>query len=681
MNLLRTSISTFLPLLCIPVVRSQTPPQSTFFSTAVEEAYSTYQAPGSGDLWPTCWADDDNVYTASGDGTAFYGGNATHALAVSRLAGMPPNLVGTSLARNVGTDWNGSGYTVKPTGILCRNGSLYLAFQNLDAVSFSSAPAASIARSDDHGSTWTWDTKTPMFGGTSKNQQQPLFTTIFFLDFGKNSAYALDSYVYAYGLDNNWRSQTALYLARVPASSVQTRSTWQFYSGMDSSGTPQWSSNIGQKTAVLTDTRLVYPVMSGTDCPSQQAVIAQGGVVYDAPLQRYLFTSWSCATHEIYEAPEPWGPWKHLLSQDFGPLRLTQNRGQYGTSVPSKYISADGKTLMLQSNVCCGGNSYTFSLRRLYLELPQAAYATNTQSNVNLALAPGTRAISKSTHFGSLCSLNCGDQLNSGVLNKSEDDFDEEVKPYDWWGYMWPGPYNLDEVVYQTGSMFSDGGWFQRNLQVQVYQNGTWVTVAGTVTATPAYPYSNAVQAQQTFTFDFSPTWGNGVRILGTPGGASYFTSIGQLGVYYGGRNLVQDPGFENQGSSMISSPWKGQGTGTQRIDVASGTAHTGMNDGYISNTGLGFNAVTQTLSVQPNTIYTLTGWVQNNFTGTIGSFGIFGADGTTVVGQTSFGAASTYAPLTVSFNSRNNSTVTVFAGFTGQNTPLWMRVDDVSLR
>ena len=103
MYLLRTSLSTFLTLPCVPAIRAQTPPQSTFFSTAAEEAYSTYQIPGSGDLWPTCWADDDNVYTASGDGTAFYGGNATHALAVSRLAGMPPNLVGTSLARNVGT--------------------------------------------------------------------------------------------------------------------------------------------------------------------------------------------------------------------------------------------------------------------------------------------------------------------------------------------------------------------------------------------------------------------------------------------------------------------------------------------------------------------------------------------------------------------------------------------------
>ena len=161
----------------------------------------------------------------------------------------------------------------------------------------------------------------------------------------------------------------------------------------------------------------------------------------------------------------------YVLSNDFGPLRGLHNRGQYGTSIPSKFISADGKTLMLQSNVCCGGDSYTFSLRKLNLELPLAAYPTNVSSNANLALAPGTRAISKSTRFGSLCGRDCSDQLNSGVLNISEDDYDEETKQTGWWGYKWPQPYTFDEVVYQTGGIFTDGGWFAANLQVQVLQN------------------------------------------------------------------------------------------------------------------------------------------------------------------------------------------------------------------
>ena len=436
---------------CAARAVAQTPPQTTFFSTAAEEAYSTYQIPGgNGDLWPTCWADDDNLYTASGDGTAFYRGGQSHPLVVSRISGLPPKLTGTSLTASVGTNWIGTGYSPKPTGMLCINSALYLAFQNLNESNFNSAPAASIAKSTDYGSTWTWDTSGPMFGGAGK---APLFTTIFFLDYGKGSINAIDQYVYAYGLDNNWREQQQLYLGRVLAGSVQTRAAWQFYTGTDANGVPHWTSDITQKQPVLTDTRRLYPVMFGTDCPAQNSVLAQGGVVYDAPLKRYLFSSWSCATHEIYEAPQPWGPWSHVLSNDFGPLRGTANRGQYGTSIPSKFISADGKTLMLQSNVCCSGNSYTFSLRKLYLELPLATYATNPVSNANLALAAGTRAISKSTHYGTLCGLNCFDQISSGPLNKSEDDYDEESKQTDSWGYLWPQPYTFDEVVYQTGGI------------------------------------------------------------------------------------------------------------------------------------------------------------------------------------------------------------------------------------
>jgi hypothetical protein len=522
-------------LLSSPQSQAQTitPPASKFFSTSAEESFSTHQLKGNGDLWPSCWAADDNLYTANGDGTAFTGSTFSD-MAVSKISGEPGQLSGTTLATNVGTNWSGSNYTRKPTGMLCTGGAIYLAFQNLNEVTFNDAPAASIAKSVDNGVTWTWDATAPMFGtptnAASANAYK--FTTIFFLDYGKDAGNAIDNYVYAYGLDNNWRDQEAMYLARVPAKEVQKRTAWEFYAGSDDNGSPAWTTNITKKQPVLTDERLLYPVMFGIDCPPQDQVIAQGGVTYDAPLKRYLFASWSCSTHELYEAPQPWGPWKHFASNDFGPLRLKHNRGQYGTSIPSKFISADGKNLYLQSNVCCDGNSYTFSLRKLYLEPDTSASPSNGPSSNNLAMASGTRAISKSTHYGSLCGRNCSDQLNSGVTNASEDDFDEEVKTADWWGYIWPKPHHLNEVVYQTGEMFPDGGWYAAKLKVQVRQNFKWVDVAG-ATISPAYPYTDAAGAYTTYTFDFPETWGDGVRITGRPGGTSYFTSISQLGVFY----------------------------------------------------------------------------------------------------------------------------------------------------
>ena len=671
--------------LLISVVSAQaqtTPPQSTFFSTSAEESYSTYQLPGDGDLWPMCWADDDNLYTANGDGTAFAGGSSRFDLAVSRLTGAPPSMTGTTINTNVGTNYSGNGYNRKPTGMLCINGTLYLAFQNLNLSTFNDAPTASIAMSTNHGTSWTWDTNTPMFGAPG-NANSPLaykFTTIFFLDFGKNSANAIDGYVYAYGLDNNWRSQTAMYLARVPSNAVMTRSSWQFYSGSNANGTPMWSSDITQKTSVLTDQRLLYPTMFGTDCPANQPVVAQGGVTYDAPLHRYLFTSWSCTTHELYEAPQPWGPWSHVSSIDFGPLRLTQNRGQYGTSIPSKFISPDGKAMYLQSNVCCGGDSYTVSLRKMYLQTYAAASPTNHPDATNLALSAGTTAISKSTHFGSLCGLNCADQLNSGALNKSEDDFDEETKTIDWWGYTWPQPYNINSVVYQTGNVFPDGGWYSSNLHVQVRQNFHWIDVAN-ATITPAYPYSNAAGAQTVYTFNLPNTYGDGVRITGTPGGSSHFTSITQLGVYYGDGNLVSDPGFELQATNTVSPPWGIEGPDPHGIDRGAGFAHTGSNNAWLRNSTDNWNSITQAISVKPNTNYTLTGWVQNNFSTTQGYFGVRASDGVTVVKETSFGPAANYTLLTVAFNSGSNSTMKIYAGFYAQNVDHFFRLDDVAVR
>ncbi len=42
---------------------------------------------GNGDLWPSCWASDGNLYAANGDGTNFNG--PFNALAIGKIAGMP----------------------------------------------------------------------------------------------------------------------------------------------------------------------------------------------------------------------------------------------------------------------------------------------------------------------------------------------------------------------------------------------------------------------------------------------------------------------------------------------------------------------------------------------------------------------------------------------------------------
>jgi hypothetical protein len=138
----------------------------------------------------------------------------------------------------------------------CVNGDLYLAVQDL-AHDFDDAPAATITRSTDKGRTWTWDHDRPMFGG--------VFTTVMFLDYGKNHADVPDDYVYAYGLDHNWRDSfdntvpdpVDLYLARVHKSSVMDENVWQYMSGTDASGNPVRSTEISRRVPVLHDDRRV----------------------------------------------------------------------------------------------------------------------------------------------------------------------------------------------------------------------------------------------------------------------------------------------------------------------------------------------------------------------------------------------------------------------------------------
>lgn len=531
-------------------------PASTFFATVSLPYAAEVSTASDGDLWPSAWAGDGELYAANGDGRGF-SDQASLDIVANRISGAPPDGI-TGVRRSggdaIGPIWSDPAqYNRKPTGMIAIDGDgdgvdeLYLAVQDLKSGAtnpFDDAPAASISRSTDGGATWT-HTDAPMF-------TDHVFTTVFFLDFGQSSRYrsvlgAADSgYVYAYGLDGNWRDSYAgtvadpvdLFLARVPVGSVQDRSAWRFFAGL-SGDTPQWTADIGAKRAVLHDDRRVYPAISNNpkNGPTNISVISQGGVLYNPGLDRYLYTSWTEYTFEFYEAPTPWGPWKLFLHKDFGPYPWWgttpgPKNGGYATTIPSAYVSADGRTMWVQANWFVGNDAgpanYDFSLRRLVVTPWQATTPDNPRdAGANLArTVADTVPIDKTSHYGR---LGC---LNDGNAQAGEDSWDGTAKDSDQWGYTWPRAYHMNRVVYTTGTMFPDGGWFARDLRVQVRQNQTWVDVTG-LSVDPAYPYSDAAGTNATYTFRFGDTWGDGVRLYGVPGGAESFTSIAELAVYY----------------------------------------------------------------------------------------------------------------------------------------------------
>jgi hypothetical protein len=507
--------------------KNKGPSSGPFFGTAYVEDHATSALPSDGDLWPSCWSDDDALYAANGDGKAF--GGTFVDIAVSRVTGHPSeaNLAGKTLATGdaLGQIWTQGNFNRKPTGMLCVDGAIYLAVQDL-GTDFLTAPAATIAVSNDHGVTWKWDRTKPMFSDYS-------MTTLMFLDFGKDGAHAIDGYVYVYAIDNNWRftskrlSPTRLWLARVPRNKILDRSSWSYFAGLDASGAPRFETDVAKRAPVLEDESKVYtkPFYSGGI--RDMTVISQGGIVYDAPLDRYIYTSWTEFTYEFYEAPAPWGPWRKFLSRDYGnyPWSNALNGG-YATTIPSKFISADGREMLVQSNTFVGGvKNYELSFRKLLVAPRGSSEADNARSETNLASREnGGVPIFRAGHAGATTIL------NDGSVTGSVDSWTDEEKTEDYWGVVWPRPYMLDTVSYTTGKMFPNGGWFT-TLRLEVRRNGTWVSIPAT--SSPTYPLTADAGANATYVFTFDPISADGVRVIGMPGGATTFTSAAEISAQY----------------------------------------------------------------------------------------------------------------------------------------------------
>jgi hypothetical protein len=262
-----------------------------------------------GDTFPMTWADDDEIYTSAGD--PGWGGK-NEGLDVEGFSGMPPHYAITRV--NPMSDYKGSGGGgPKPSGMICVNGVLYLAFQNLLGTK---PPAhgpqnrgsgvereisqhgsdATIVSSRDHGKTWTPDIndiKVPMFPGNT-------FGGPAFVNTGRNNADAPDQYVYAVSTDQ-WDNGSSLRVGRVPADRIQDRSAWEWIAGLKDYEHPIWSANLRHAISVLNDDgRISLPDM-----------------VYVAPIKRYLFLTWRFYRNfspldgtelMLYDAPHPWGP-------------------------------------------------------------------------------------------------------------------------------------------------------------------------------------------------------------------------------------------------------------------------------------------------------------------------------------------------------------------------------------
>jgi len=294
------------------------------------------KAPDS-DNWPMTWGDDDNLYTAYGDGRGFEPFvKPKLSMGFARIEGSPSDFHGFNIRSDSGERTGGGAKGAKASGMLMVDGTLYMWIRNVKN--------SQLAWSTDHGVTWNWGFK---------------FDTSFgcpaFLNFGRNYAGARDDYVYSYSQDGPgaYEPYDGVVLARVARSKIHERAAYEFFAGTDSNGGASWTSDVTSRTHAFE-----YP-----------AHCDRIDVVFNRAIHRYLMAlafgdgkgGWG-----IFDAPEPWGPWTTAyITHDWG-LGDT-----HGYRLPSKWISADGKEMYL---VYSGIDSKrvindAFCVRRFTLEL------------------------------------------------------------------------------------------------------------------------------------------------------------------------------------------------------------------------------------------------------------------------------------------------------------------------
>jgi len=269
------------------------------------------RASGS-DNWPITWADDDNQYTAYGDGWGFEPKTKKKlSLGIAKVIGSPPDFRGVNIRTDSGERTGQGAKGAKASGILCVDGVLYMLVRNTGN--------SQIAWSDDHGKNWKWCNWkfTRSFGAPT------------FLNFGKNYAGARDGFVYIYSHDSDSAYEPAerMVMARVPKDSITKRNTYEFFKGLDDSGRPVWIRDIRDRGAVFINPGRCY----------------RAGITYNPGLKRYLWCQTIYGKDDmrfkgglgIFDAPETWGPWTTVFyTEDWDGYLQGLTRAYPGPALP-----------------------------------------------------------------------------------------------------------------------------------------------------------------------------------------------------------------------------------------------------------------------------------------------------------------------------------------------------------
>jgi len=204
-------------------------------------------------------------------------------------------------------------------------------------------PFVGFRTSRDLGKTWEETPHSParpLFGESGKNGGKIRIGAPHVVDFGRNMQHSPDgkAYLVGHGAERRdaelaWIRGDQAYLCRTPPSprTMNDAGAYEFFAGPNPRGAAQWTRDFAS----------IRPLV---EWPGR---IGHATITYDAPLGKYLV----CVTDggntiSAYDS--------YLLEADAvtGPYRLISFMERFGEqgyflNIPSKFISADGKTMWL----------------------------------------------------------------------------------------------------------------------------------------------------------------------------------------------------------------------------------------------------------------------------------------------------------------------------------------------
>jgi hypothetical protein len=319
------------------------------------------------DTWYPTWGDDDILYSPYTDGSCWrLDGSYDHAWSMGVAANTgqgimygddPTKLVVYSLGLDVALPEPYQGRY--PCGSLMYNGVWYYGTYCLGPSGGARygdtiynwpwlGPFVGFRVSTDKGLNWQGCPHTPekpIFGENGLNGYPVKIGSPHFVDFGKNMQHSPDgkAYMVAHGADINdpkprfynasWITGDQIYLLRVTPSpeNINDASKWEFYAGKDNQGNPLWTNDFKQ----------IRPLLEWNN---NMGCVT---VTYNPVLNRYLMCvtdgGMTCAKMNTYllESESLTGEWRMIsYMKHFG-------EQAYFVNIPSKFISADGKTMWL----------------------------------------------------------------------------------------------------------------------------------------------------------------------------------------------------------------------------------------------------------------------------------------------------------------------------------------------